>query len=37
MTGRAWLELETPGDSLEPLFETILENIPAAVADTDAP
>ena len=35
--GRAWLELNTPSDSLEPLFETILENIPAAVADTDAP
>ena len=35
--GRAWLELETPGDSLEPLFETILENIPAALADTEGP
>ncbi len=35
--GKAWLELDTPGDSLEPLFETILANIPEAVADTDAP
>ncbi len=35
--GRAWLELEKPGDSLEPLFETILQNIPEAVADTGAP
>ena len=35
--GKAWLELETPGDNLEPLFETILENIPEAVADTEAP
>ena len=35
--GKAWLELETPGDSLEPLFETILENIPAALADTEGP
>ena len=35
--GKAWLELETPGDSLDPLFETILANIPAAVADTEGP
>lgn len=35
--GKAWLELDTPGDSLEPLFETILAHIPAAKADTDAP
>lgn len=35
--GRAWLELETPGDSLDPLFETILANIPEAVADTEGP
>lgn len=35
--GRAWLELEKPSDSLESLFETILQNIPEAVADTGAP
>ncbi|ADI15189.1 translational GTPase TypA [Truepera radiovictrix] len=35
--GRAWLELDTPGDDLTPLFETILQHIPAAAADTEAP
>jgi GTP-binding protein len=35
--GRAWLELETPSDDLTPLFETILANIPEAVANTEAP
>ncbi len=35
--GRAWTELETPGDNLEPLFETILRHIPAAQADAEAP
>ncbi len=35
--GKAWLELETPGDDLTPLFETILQHIPKAVADTEAP
>jgi GTP-binding protein len=35
--GRAWLELETPGDDLSPLFETILQHIPAAKTDTAAP
>ena len=35
--GKAWLELETPGDDLTPLFETILKYIPEAVADTEAP
>ena len=34
---QAWLELETPGNSLAPLFETILEHIPPAEVDTDAP
>ncbi len=35
--GKAWLDLETPGDDLKPLFETILEQIPAAKVDTEAP
>jgi GTP-binding protein len=35
--GRAWLELERPGDDLTPLFETILANIPEAVANAEAP
>ena len=35
--GKAWLELDEPGDDLTPLFETILKYIPEAVADTDAP
>ncbi len=35
--GKAWLELETPGDELDPLFETILKYIPEAVADNEAP
>ena len=35
--GKAWLELEQPGDDLTPLFETILKYIPEAVADTEAP
>ena len=35
--GKAWLELETPGDDLSPLFETILEHIPPAEVELDAP
>ena len=35
--GKAWLELDEPGDDLTPLFETILKYIPEAVADTNAP
>ena len=35
--GKAWLELDQPGDTLEPLFETILSHIPAAKVDLDAP
>jgi GTP-binding protein len=35
--GRAWLELERPGSDLTPLFTTILQHIPAAEADTEAP
>ena len=35
--GKAWLELENPGDTLAPLFETILNHIPAAKVDLDAP
>jgi GTP-binding protein len=35
--GRAWLELEHPGSDLTPLFRTILQHIPAAEADTEAP
>ena len=35
--GKAWLELDTPGDDLTPLFETILAHFPAAEADVTAP
>ncbi len=35
--GKAWLELDTPGDDLAPLFETILRHIPEADTDTEAP
>ena len=35
--GKAWLELETPGEDLSALFEVILEHIPPAAADTEAP
>ncbi|CAN5903154.1 translational GTPase TypA [soil metagenome] len=35
--GKAWLELDKPGDTLVPLFETILQHIPAAEVDLDAP
>lgn len=35
--GKAWLELENPGDDFSPLFETILEHIPEADNDTEAP
>ena len=35
--GQAWLELETPGEDLAPLFETILEHLPAAEVNLDAP
>ena len=35
--GRAWTELDEPGDDLAPLFEAILTYTPAADADTDAP
>ena len=35
--GKAWVELEQPGDSFEPLFEAILEHIPAPKVDQAAP
>ena len=35
--GSAWLELDTPGQDLAPLFEVMLEHIPAATTDNDAP
>ena len=35
--GSAWLELDTPGTDLAPLFEVMLEHIPAPATDTDAP
>lgn len=35
--GAAWLELGTPGDDLSALFDTILEHIPAAKVELDAP
>ncbi len=35
--GRAWLELDRPGDDLAPLFEAILTHIPVAEANRDAP
>jgi len=36
-TGAASLDLNTPGTDLKPLFETIIEKIPAPVGDTEAP
>lgn len=36
-TGVASLDLNTPGTDLKPLFETIIEKIPAPVGDTEAP
>ena len=35
--GHAWLELENPGEDLAPLFETILEHLPAAEVNLDEP
>jgi len=35
-TGVASLDLNTPGTDLKPLFETIIEKIPAPVGDVDA-
>ncbi|HEX7021936.1 MAG TPA: translational GTPase TypA [Trueperaceae bacterium] len=35
--GRAWLQLDEPGEDLAPLFETILKNLPAPRADVTAP
>jgi GTP-binding protein len=35
--GSAWLELDTPGEGLTPLFEVMLERIPAATTDVGAP
>jgi GTP-binding protein len=35
--GRAWTELEQPGEDLRPLFTAILRHIPEAEVDLDAP
>jgi GTP-binding protein len=35
--GRAWTDLETPGENLGPLFEAILKHLPAAAVDEAAP
>lgn len=35
--GKAWTELDEPGDSFEPLFNAILEHIPAPQVDESAP
>ena len=35
--GRAWTELDAPGEDLKPLFDTILKHLPAAEADLGAP
>jgi GTP-binding protein len=35
--GRAWTELESPGEGLSPLFEAILEHTPAPDADPEGP
>ncbi len=35
--GKAWTELEKPGENLEPLFEIILKHLPPAQVDLDAP
>jgi GTP-binding protein len=35
--GKAWTELEKPGDDLTPLFDIILKHLPAAKVDVDAP
>lgn len=35
--GKAWTELEKPGENLDPLFEIILKHLPAAKVDLDAP
>ncbi len=35
--GKAWTELDKPGDSLDPLFEIILKHLPPAKVDLDAP
>ncbi len=35
--GTATLDLDKPGENLQPLFETIVSTIPAATGDVDAP
>ena len=35
--GKAWTELESPGDDLSPLFDAILEHTPPPAADPDGP
>jgi GTP-binding protein len=35
--GKAWLELDKPGNDLQPLFDKILEHLPAAKVDLEAP
>ena len=35
--GKAWLELDKPGDDLTPLFDTMLEHFPNAKSDLNAP
>jgi GTP-binding protein len=35
--GKAWTELEKPGEDLAPLFEAVLEHTPAPDADPEAP
>jgi GTP-binding protein len=35
--GKAWTELEKPGENLDPLFEIILKHLPPAKVDLDAP
>ncbi len=35
--GKAWTELEKPGENLDPLFDIILKHLPAAKVDLDAP
>ena len=36
-SGTATLDLDTPGDSLAPLFELLVEHVPAPTFDADAP
>ena len=35
--GRAWTDLENPGDDFTPLYQAILDNIPAPAVDESAP